>query len=92
LYQCCSARRGSPDGADELALLGTLPDVEVVAWFGRAETAVRTKRIRRGIPRYATGGEGRTSHERACWRIEGVWPIPEAEEADTSRHGHGAEM
>jgi hypothetical protein len=35
---------------EEFAFLGTLPDAEVAARIGRTETAVRTKRIRRGIP------------------------------------------
>jgi hypothetical protein len=34
---------------EELALLGTLPDAEIAARIGRTETAVRTKRSRRGF-------------------------------------------
>jgi hypothetical protein len=35
--------------AEELAVLGTLPDAEVGARIGRTETAVRTKRSKHGI-------------------------------------------
>jgi hypothetical protein len=35
--------------AEELALLGTMPDAEVAAQIGRKETAVRSKRSKLGI-------------------------------------------
>jgi hypothetical protein len=48
--------------ADELALLGTLPDAEVAARIGRTETAVHTKRSKLGIrsARDRRGRENRT--------------------------------
>src|SRR5262245_30784101 len=36
--------------AEQLALLGTLPDAEVARQIGRSENAVRQRRCRRGIP------------------------------------------
>ncbi len=40
---------GRPWTGEELHLLGTLPDAELAARFGRTETAVRVMRLRRGI-------------------------------------------
>jgi hypothetical protein len=34
---------------EELSLLGTLPDADIAARIGRTESAVRTKRSRRGF-------------------------------------------
>ena len=41
---------GRPWTKKELGLLGTAPDAELAARFGRTETAVRVMRLRRGIP------------------------------------------
>jgi len=35
--------------AEDLALLGTMPDAELARLLGRTETAVRVRRTRRGI-------------------------------------------
>ena len=41
---------GRPWTERELGFLGTAPDAELAARFGRTETAVRVMRLRRGVP------------------------------------------
>jgi hypothetical protein len=52
--------------AEQLALLGTIPDEEVAAKTGRSVSAVRRKREKLGIPNLLGRGEWK-AEEWPCW-------------------------